>query len=140
VSCQSKLDRKPQGKPTQIYAFNNVTEIEIKNWYVEFVASMLPWNHWTTHRYLALELYTLRAEAELVDWNSPAVAVYCDAVFQRKDCSVREKAPFANGGHQHALLGRFEHEAEGLVHMCLALLKGLQHKLIYNKSSPRHQE
>ncbi|KAL3937797.1 MAG: hypothetical protein SGBAC_007162 [Bacillariaceae sp.] len=101
--------------------------------YVEIGAAMLPRDHWTTHRDLTLELYTMGAEAELAEGDLLAAAVYCNAVFQHEDCSVLEKVPLRMAVINMLYSGDSKRKQKAL-EMCLNLLQELDYKLIYSKS------
>ncbi|CAJ1932398.1 unnamed protein product [Cylindrotheca closterium] len=111
----------------------NLASFQSARSYVEFGAAMLPRNHWKTHRDLTLALYTLGAEAELAEGYLRAAAVYCNAVFQQKDCTAMEKAPLRMAVINMLYSGDSNMKQKAL-DLCLDLLKELDYTLIYSNS------
>ncbi|KAL3927739.1 MAG: hypothetical protein SGBAC_012957, partial [Bacillariaceae sp.] len=97
--------------------------------YIEFGAAMLPRDHWTTHREVTLDLYTLGAEVELALGNNEAAAGYCNAVFQRNDCTKMEKVPLRMVVIEK-LSGGDSVMKQKALELCLEALAGLNYPLI----------
>ncbi|KAL3934894.1 MAG: hypothetical protein SGBAC_009483 [Bacillariaceae sp.] len=101
--------------------------------YVKCGAALLPRSHWTSHRQLTLDLYRLGAEMELALGHNREAAGYCNAVFQRHDCSAMEKFPVRMAVITQLCSGDLPSKNTAL-EMCLSTLKELGHKFIWSKT------
>lgn len=120
------LNLRAATKAKSLSAFESASK------YVEFGAAMLPRDHWTFHRELTLDLYTLGAETEIALGNNGAAAAYCNAVFQRDDCSVMEKMPFRLAVIRKLSGGDADLKNKAL-RMCFDTLRDLDYKFCWGK-------
>ncbi|CAJ1956433.1 unnamed protein product [Cylindrotheca closterium] len=122
------LNLRAAEKARSISAFRSAVQ------YTEHGISMLPRDCWTSHREMTLNLFTLGAEMELALGNSTTAERYCDAVFQRNDCSVMEKFPARLALIKKLSGGDADMKRKGM-YMCLEALEELGHPLVWRKGT-----
>lgn len=100
--------------------------------YIANALGMLPPDKWAIHRKLALDLYTLGAQMELVIGNADQAAAFSEIVLQRDDLTLEEKLPLRL--LESKRLSSVDGKHKKAVQYCLDLAKDMGYDFLWSRS------